>query len=126
MLQKWGEADEMKQVRWSKWDEMMCKKDEECRWKISFYNEKKWGSWGAKPYEAARGGRKNVVSMRDNCSNNFVGRKWVNFYFWKNWFEYRRTNELNFDDTRSDAFADDENFSSDEDQLMISIVRVFI
>ena len=113
----------MKQMRWSKWNEMMCKKDEECRWKIFSYHEKKWENWDAKSYETARNDRKNVVSMRSNWSNNFVERKWVNFYFWKNWFEYRRANELNPDDTRPDAFADDENFSSDEDQLMISIVR---
>ena len=29
-----------------------------------------------------------------------------------------------FNDTRFDAFADDENFSSNEDQLMILIVKM--
>ena len=91
--------------------------------------KKKWENWDAKFYEAMRDNRKNVVSMRSNCSNNFVERKWVNFYFWKNWFKYRRINELNSNNTRLDAFADEswrKKISFDEDQLMISIVRMFI
>ena len=35
----------MRQMRWNEWDEtdeMMCKKDEDWKWKISFYHEKKW------------------------------------------------------------------------------------
>ena len=43
-----------------------------------FLSRKEMGGWGAKPYGAARGGRKNVVPVRGNCSNNSVERKWVN------------------------------------------------
>ena len=28
-------------MKWDKWDEMMCKKDENWKWEISFYHEKK-------------------------------------------------------------------------------------
>ena len=29
----------------------MCEKNEEWKWKISSYHERKWGGWGAKSYE---------------------------------------------------------------------------
>ena len=56
--------------------------------------------WSAKSYGAARSSRKNVVSMRNK-------RKWMNL---QSANEIERAKWIDSDDTRSDAFADDEKY----------------
>ena len=73
---------------------MMCKKDEKCRWKISSYHERN-ENWDAKPYEKIEKTlfRWEIIVRIISSSGIFC--------------------------TRSDAFADDENFSSDEELIRL-------
>ena len=78
---------------------MMCKKNEECRWKISSYQEEKWENWNAKSYEKIermlfRWG----IIVRIISSNE------------SEWILKELIYLSNLDDIKSDAFADDEIF----------------
>ena len=73
----------LQEARWGRWGGV-----DEVRWCVRkmevederslFITKKKWGGWGAKPYGAARGGRKNVVPVRGK-------RKWVNLQSANDW-----------------------------------------
>ena len=80
-----------------------------------FLSEKKMKNWDVKPYEKIE-----RTLFRWEIIVRSKKWKWMNSF--NNWFEYRRTNESNSDDTRPDAFADEKNFLLMM-QLMLSFVR---